>query len=184
MADLPEGLLDDVKSYLNVTWQDDATNKKITGFINRGMKRLQTIAGASLDFAVEDSPRALLFDYCRYANSQALEVFEKNFEAELLELNLTAQVPVVDKLVVIATRKPESGNVAVKVAPTHDDGNCYVYKVGAGLSLPARLDTCIPGNFIPWNGEDIPAAVGQQILFVEVNGEYGAERAGVAAVIT
>lgn len=45
MADLPEGLLDAVKSYLNITWQETATDTKITGYINRGMARLQKIAG-------------------------------------------------------------------------------------------------------------------------------------------
>ena len=85
-------LLSDVKDYLNITWQDERTDKEITGYINRGMKRLQDIAGASLDFEAEDLPRSLLFDYCRYANSQALEVFEINFQSELLELNLRYQV--------------------------------------------------------------------------------------------
>jgi len=82
-------LLSDVKDYLNITWQDEKTDKKITGYINRGMARLQFIAGASLDFEKEDLSRSLLLDYCRYANSQALEVFEINFQSELLELNLT-----------------------------------------------------------------------------------------------
>jgi hypothetical protein len=85
-------LLSDVKDYLNITWQDEKTDQKITGYINRGMARLQFIAGAPLDFTAENLPRALLFDYCRYANSQALEVFETNFQSELLELNLMNQV--------------------------------------------------------------------------------------------
>lgn len=89
---MPDGLLDDIKDYLSITWQDAKTDARITGFINRGMRRLQDIAGATLDFVVEDLPRMLLFDYCRYANSQALEVFEKNFSAELLELNLRERV--------------------------------------------------------------------------------------------
>lgn len=78
---MPEGLLADIKSYLHITWQDDNTDKNLTGFIKRGMARLQEIAGvSSLDFTVEDLPRALLFDYCRYANSQAIEMFEKIFK--------------------------------------------------------------------------------------------------------
>ncbi len=86
-------LLDDIKDYLGISWQDEKTDKRVTGYINRGMARLQQIAGApSLDFTAEDLPRALLFDYCRYANSQALEVFETNFQAELMELNLRERV--------------------------------------------------------------------------------------------
>jgi len=81
-------LLIDIKDYLHITWNDETTDKNITGYINRGKARLQEIAGVSLDFTVEDTPRTLLFDYCRYANSQALEVFEKNFKSELLALHL------------------------------------------------------------------------------------------------
>lgn len=95
MADLSviEQLLIDVKGYLHITWHDDNTDKNLKGFISRGMARLQDIAGVSyLDFTVEDSPKSLLLDYCRYANSQALEMFEKNFAAELLSLHLKYQV--------------------------------------------------------------------------------------------
>jgi hypothetical protein len=180
MADLPEGLLDDVKEYLNITWQDDKTDKKITGYINRGMKRLQDIAGASLDFTAEDLPRALLLDYCRYANSQALEVFEKNFEAELLDLHLSTQAPIVDSLTITA-KIYDTAIAFLAVAPKPDDGNSYVYRVGVGLTTPSRLDTCIDG-FTVWDGGSISVTSGQEILIVEVNDEYGAERAGTVVV--
>lgn len=183
MADLPEGLLNAVKTYLKITWQDTSTDTEITGYINRGMKRLQTIAGASLDFAVEDSPRSLLFDYCRYANSQALEVYEKNFQAELLELNFQNQAPIVDGLVVTAVPN-SSGGYNVTVIPNLDNDNSYVYQVGTDLTLPKRLDICISGNtWTEWDGvSPIPAAPGQQIIIVEINSEYGAERAGTVTV--
>lgn len=89
---MPEDLLADVRSYLHITWQDAETDKNLTGMIMRGMARLQDIAGAPLDFTVEDLPRALLFDYCRYANSHALEVFERNFQSELLSLHFSSRV--------------------------------------------------------------------------------------------
>lgn len=89
---MPEGLLNDIKAYLKITWQDDNTDKNLTGMINRGMKRLNKTAGASLDFTVEDLPRELLFDYCRYANSHALEMWEKNFQSELISLHIEYQV--------------------------------------------------------------------------------------------
>jgi len=84
-------LLTDVKNELHITYEDEAADKRVTGYINRGMSRLQRIAGAHLDFEAEDLPRALLFDYCRYANSSALEVFEQNFQNELLELYLLSR---------------------------------------------------------------------------------------------
>lgn len=183
MADLPSGLLEAVKAYLKITWQDDATDAEITGYIKRGMTRLQNIAGASLEFTVEDQPRALLLDYCRYARSQALEVFEKNFQAELLDLNLSTQAPIIDGLVLTASLD-SSGDYNVTAAPDPDDDDVYVYQVGTGLTLPKRLDTCTPsGTWMEWDGSSpIPAASGQQIMVVEINSNYGAERAGMVTV--
>lgn len=183
MADLPEGLLNAVKSYLKITWQDDATDAEITGYINRGMARLQQIAGAPLDFTAEEQPRALLLDYCRYARSQALEVFEKNFQAELLDLHLSTQAPIIDILTVVAAQD-SSGGYDLMVVPTPDEGNGYVYQIGTALTLPKRIDVCAPGaTWTAWDGfSPIPAVSGQQIMIVEINGEYGAERAGTVTV--
>ena len=85
-------LLTEIKDYIGVTWQDEKTDKRVTGYIARGVSRLERISGGHLDFEAEGLPKTLLFDYCRYANSQALEVFEHNFQAELLDLNLSAAV--------------------------------------------------------------------------------------------
>lgn len=95
MADttVMEQLLPEVKSYLHITWKDENTDNNLKGFINRGMARLTDIAGVlSLDFTAEEQPKTLLLDYCRYANSQALEMFEKNFASELLSLHIKCQV--------------------------------------------------------------------------------------------
>jgi hypothetical protein len=183
MADLPAGLLDAAKAYIKITWQDAATDSEVTGYIIRGMKRLQQIAGASLDFTVEDQPRALLLDYCRYARSQALEVFEQNFQSELLDLNFSTQAPIIDSLTIMAT-PDSSGEYAVTVAPGPDEYGSYVYQVGTGLTLPKRLDTCVPGNiWTTWDSfSSISAASGQQIMIVEINDEYSAERAGMVTV--
>ena len=94
---MPDGLLDDVKDYLHISWVDEKTDKNITGMIKRGMAYLQKIAGVpSLDFTQEDAPKSLLLDYVRYANSQALELFEANFRGELLSLHLEYQAKGVD----------------------------------------------------------------------------------------
>lgn len=89
-------LLQDIKDYLHISWQDEKTDKNLTGMIKRGMARLKDVAGVSLlDFKEEDLPRSLLFDYCRYANSQALEMFENNFQGELLSLHLMCQAQII-----------------------------------------------------------------------------------------
>lgn len=87
-------LLETVKRELDITWDDMYTYERICSYIARGKARLEEIAGAPLDFDAEGEPRRLLIDYCRYANSRALEAFEQNFASDLLSLHLNAQVKI------------------------------------------------------------------------------------------
>lgn len=89
---LPDGLLADVKSYLNITWDDESTETKLTGIIKRGMKYLNNVAGEELDYSAEDKPKELLMDYCRYVRSNALEEFQSNFLHELTSLQIQKEV--------------------------------------------------------------------------------------------
>ena len=86
-----EELLEDVRNYLDITYEDDETDKKLTGIITRGMYYLDGLAGASQDYSKEDVPRALLLDYCRYARNNVSELFEKNFRSELIALRIKVQ---------------------------------------------------------------------------------------------
>ena len=89
----------DIKDYLNITWEDERTDKKLAGMIQRGKRRLQNIAGVSSnDFREEGLARELLFDYCRYANSHALEMFETNFIGELQSLHFEYQARATEQI--------------------------------------------------------------------------------------
>ena len=85
--DLPQGLLADVKNYLDITWEDQATDAKISGLIASGMVYINQKYGAEADYTVDGMPRTLLMEYVRYARDSALDVFESNYQA----LILTAQ---------------------------------------------------------------------------------------------
>lgn len=89
---LPEGLLEDVREYLDITWTDAATDEKLTGIIERGMKYIDRVAGSAMDYTIEDKPKELLLDYCRYARSNALEIFQKNYLHELNSLQIDKEV--------------------------------------------------------------------------------------------
>lgn len=84
-------ILADIKNYLDITWQDDETDKKLAGILERGMAYLDQTAGEAQDYSAEGLPRAPLFDYCRYARNNALELFEGNFRAELISLRMGVQ---------------------------------------------------------------------------------------------
>lgn len=79
-------LLDDVKNYLNITWEDEATDKKISGLISSGQYYLNDKAGAEMDYEKDGYPRILLMEYVRYARDEALDVFEGNYLSMLLSM--------------------------------------------------------------------------------------------------
>lgn len=89
---LPQGLLEDVKNYLDITWDDETTDKKLKAIIERGMKYIDSIAGGVMDYEKEDKPKELLLDYCRYVRSNALESFQTNYLHELLSLQIQQEV--------------------------------------------------------------------------------------------
>ena len=76
-----DALLADVENYLGITWQDDATARKLRGIIAGGMAFLDLKIGTACDYAAPGLPRSLLMDYCRYARDDALDVFENNYLA-------------------------------------------------------------------------------------------------------
>ena len=93
---LPQGLLEDVKNYLNITWDDAATDAKVSGFIAAGMVYLNAKYGKEADYTADGMPRTLLMEYVRYARDSALDVFENNFQALLLGMQNGRLVNVYD----------------------------------------------------------------------------------------
>ena len=89
---LPTGLLDAAKNYLDITWTDADTDTKLTGILTRGMAYLENIAGDELDYAIEEKPRELLFEYARYVRAGALNEFMKNYLHELKDLQITQEM--------------------------------------------------------------------------------------------
>lgn len=83
---LPDGLLEDIKAYLDITWTHNSTDTKIRGIIADGMVYLNKKLGEEADYAVEGAPRSLLKEYCRYARDNALDVFENNYLPHILSM--------------------------------------------------------------------------------------------------
>ena len=78
-------MLEELKNYLDITWNDPATDSKVQGILERAKCIINGYAGASLDFK-DLSDKQLLFDCCRYIRSNAFEEFKQNFSAELIML--------------------------------------------------------------------------------------------------
>lgn len=82
----PLELLQDVKIYLGVTWQDPTTDQRLTGLIASGVAYINSKYGKAADYSVDGFPRTLLFEYVRYARDAALDVFENNYTALILAM--------------------------------------------------------------------------------------------------
>lgn len=82
----PAALLADIKLYLDVTWDDHATDSKLTGLIADGIAYLDDKLGAPGDYVSPGYPRQLLKEYVRYARDAALDVFENNYQSLLLAM--------------------------------------------------------------------------------------------------
>lgn len=91
------GMLGDLKAYLNIAYEDEASDRALNGMAERGKAMLDSYAGAKQDYGKEGLPRQLLFDFCRYARSHALEMFSANFQRELIALREQAELEAVKK---------------------------------------------------------------------------------------
>lgn len=85
-------LFSDVKAYLDITWEDEVTNRKIRNFITQGMFFINDKLGAEGDYLHDGHPRTLLFEYARYARDGALDVFETNYKSMILAMQNNKKV--------------------------------------------------------------------------------------------
>lgn len=82
----------DIMTYLDITWDDEATNRKVKNFIAQGMFFVNDKLGGEGDYIKEGYPRTLLFEYVRYARDGALDVFETNYRSMILAMQNNRKV--------------------------------------------------------------------------------------------
>ena len=87
-----EKLINTALNNLDMTWADEALCAKIEGILVRGMVYLDRIAGGAQDYGTDAKPLELLLEYCRYAVSDALDLFATNYQHELIALQADAEV--------------------------------------------------------------------------------------------
>lgn len=91
-AEVSAQLLADVENYLNITWQDEATDLKVGGLIASASVYLDKKCGGVQDYDADGLPRTLLFEYVRYARDEALDVFENNYLSLILAMQNESKV--------------------------------------------------------------------------------------------
>ena len=85
-ANTPAALLAAVKTYLQITWEDNETNARLDDLIAAGQAYLDSKLGNAGDYISPGFPRTLLFEYVRYARDGALDVYENNYRSMILAM--------------------------------------------------------------------------------------------------
>lgn len=88
-------LLAEIKNFLDITWEDEAGDKKLSGIILRGMKKINELCGTEFDYSTDtddSSAKELLINYVMYARAGAIEDFMKNYAPEINRLQLLQEV--------------------------------------------------------------------------------------------
>lgn len=89
---MEQTLLDTLKNYLDITWQDEHTDAKLSGILTRAQTKLCAYAGSDLSFTEDSDELQLLLDMCRYVYNNASEDFEENYLPDLIMLRAKYKV--------------------------------------------------------------------------------------------
>lgn len=82
-------MLEELKNYLNITYEDDDVDKKISSALESAKHYINEIAcEVNVDFESDLSAKQLLFDCVRYIYNNSFEDFYSNFQYELTSLRL------------------------------------------------------------------------------------------------
>lgn len=95
--DEKEKLLLDIKNYIDITWVDEDTDKKIVECMESGIARVNSLAGAEKDYLNPGLARDLLLTYCLYAFNKITNEFEKNYLADILKLQMESEAEAYEK---------------------------------------------------------------------------------------
>lgn len=85
-------LLDEVKNYLDITWETTPEeDQKLSGMVERAETALSGKIG-ECDFEEETQEKALLMNYVMYERAGALADFWQHYRGEIISLRLRNKV--------------------------------------------------------------------------------------------
>lgn len=85
-------LLGEVKNFLDITWEDEDLDDKLTGMISRSMAAVQRLTPNEINWKENEAARTLLFNRVMYDRDKRLDEFHKNWLAELYSFQLDEEV--------------------------------------------------------------------------------------------
>ena len=92
---MTERLLEQVKRKLNITWDDEGTNKRIEDIVQSAipdMIHMLGIADAAFDFSEEGAENTLFLAYCLYEFNHSLHEFADNYANKIMQVRAMHEV--------------------------------------------------------------------------------------------
>lgn len=92
----PSQLFVDIKNYIDVTWDDEKTNKKIGESVQYGILKFNRINHKENDYTKVGQARNLLMKYCLYDFSNKANEFDNAYRQDLLDFAMDEEVIMYD----------------------------------------------------------------------------------------
>lgn len=86
-----EQLLADVRDYLQITWADEATDRRLTDMIQASAVYLDAVTASKNDYTSPGNMRTLLLERVRYQYNGALDAWLPNYLHLVVQAQLDAQ---------------------------------------------------------------------------------------------
>jgi hypothetical protein len=93
-----DNLFQEVKNYLDITWDDTDADEKLTGQIQRGIAYISSKTGVDASAFEpdaedpDDRAKELLLNYVLYDRSGALNDFKRNYQSDIVGLRIRWEV--------------------------------------------------------------------------------------------
>ncbi|WP_431030050.1 hypothetical protein [Lysinibacillus sp. LZ02] len=81
-------LLTELKDNLQITWEDDVTDRSLVRFITSSKNVLNELCNGELEYAAGSTERELLLERCRYMWNNATDSFRENYRKDLQRLSM------------------------------------------------------------------------------------------------
>lgn len=83
--------LQELKEHLNITWDEEETNRKLERIINDAILTLNWKLGANIAYS-EGQEHNLFLNYCMYAYNNCTNEFDSNYFNEIMQLRQKYEV--------------------------------------------------------------------------------------------
>ncbi len=78
--------IEEVKIYLNITWEEEETNQTLAAILPRADAILRMYISSQIDYEENQMVKQLFLDLCRYIYNHASEQFKVDYHDELFSL--------------------------------------------------------------------------------------------------